>query len=149
MIINDVHRGIQKRKNRKRVGRGQGSGTGKTAGRGEKGASSRSGHAKRLGFEGGQMPLMRRVAKRGFNNNYFAKKVAIINVAALEELDNGTVVDIDFLTSNGHIKGRFDAVKVLGNGSLTKKLSVKAHEFSQSAMDKIKAAGGTIEKILA
>lgn len=148
MIIDDVHRGIEKHRQRKRVGRGAGSGTGKTAGRGEKGASSRSGGHVRLGFEGGQMPLMRRVAKRGFNNKYFAKVVAIVNLSALEaSFDDGALVDLDALASKGLTKGRYDVVKILGNGDLTKKLIVKAHEFSQSAMDKITAKGGQVERV--
>lgn len=150
MIINDVHRGIKKNKHRKRVGRGPGSGTGKTAGRGEKGASSRSGGHVRLGFEGGQMPLMRRVAKRGFNNKYFAKKVAIVNVSTLQAaFDDGAVVDLAALASKGLTKGRFDTVKILGNGALSKKLTVKANDFSQSAVEKITASGGQVERVSA
>lgn len=148
MIINDVHRGIQKRRHRKRVGRGIGSGTGRTAGRGEKGASSRSGGHARLGFEGGQMPLMRRVAKRGFNNKYFARVVAIVNVSCLEAaFEDGATVDLESLAARGLTKGRFDVVKILGKGDLNKKLTVKAHEFSQSAMEKITARGGQAERV--
>jgi large subunit ribosomal protein L15 len=148
MILNDVHRGIQKRKHRKRVGRGAASGHGRTATRGEKGASSRSGHSYRFGFEGGQMPLMRRIAKRGFNNNYFGKKVAIVNVSALDALyDNDETVDVQSLVSTGLVKGRFDAVKILGNGPLTKKLVVRVHKFSDSAAQKILAAGGRVERL--
>lgn len=148
MIINDVHRGIKKRKQRKRIGRGPGSGHGKTAGRGEKGHSSRSGFSFRLGFEGGQMPMMRRIAKRGFNNKYFSTKYAILNVAALEDaFEAGATVDPQALEASGLVKGRYDAVKILGNGSLTKKLTVKAHQFSASAIAKIEAAGGAIERI--
>jgi len=148
MIIDDVHRGIEKRRSRKRVGRGIGSGHGKTSTRGEKGASSRAGHSNRFAFEGGQMPMMRRVAKRGFNNAYFAKKVAIVNVAALEAtFEAGAVVDLDALRKSGLAKGRFDQVKILGTGDLTKKLTVKAHAFSQSAVDKIQAQGGEVEQL--
>jgi large subunit ribosomal protein L15 len=148
MIIDDVHRGIKKRKHRKRVGRGPGSGHGKTAGRGEKGHSSRSGFSFRLGFEGGQMPMMRRIAKRGFSNKYFAAKVAIVNVASLENaFDGGAAVDLASLEAKGLVKGRYDAVKILGNGGLTKKLTVKAHLFSASAVAKIEGAGGAIERI--
>lgn len=148
MIINDVHRGIKKRKQRKRVGRGPGSGQGKTAGRGEKGHSSRSGFSFRLGFEGGQMPMMRRIAKRGFNNKFFATKYAILNVATLEDaFEAGATIDPAALESQGLIKGRYDAVKILGNGDLKKKLTVKAHQFSASAIAKIEAAGGAIERI--
>lgn len=150
MIINDVHRGIVKRKERKRIGRGPGSGQGKTAGKGDKGHSSRSGHSFRLAFEGGQMPLARRVAKRGFNNNYFSRKVAIVNVSALDAaFEDGAVVDLDTLASSGLAKGKFEVVKILGNGNLTKRLTVKAHEFSASAVEKITAAGGQVEKIRA
>ncbi|HTI51439.1 MAG TPA: 50S ribosomal protein L15 [Planctomycetaceae bacterium] len=149
MIINDVHRGIKKRKHRKRVGRGPGSGHGKTAGRGEKGHSSRSGFSFRLGFEGGQMPMMRRIAKRGFNNKYFATRFAIVNVATLNDLfESGSTIDPAALEARGLVKGQYDAVKILGNGGLTKKLTVKAHHFSASAIAKIEAAGGTIERIV-
>ena len=148
MIINDVHKGIVKRKSRKRIGRGPGSGHGKTAGKGDKGHSSRAGHSFRFAFEGGQMPLARRVAKRGFNNNFFSKKAAIVNVASLDAaFENGAVVDLAALQAKGLAKGRFDVVKILGKGNVTKKLTVKAHEFSQSAADKITAAGGSVEKV--
>lgn len=149
MIINDVHRGIVKRKSRKRVGRGLGSGHGKTAGRGDKGHSAHPGHARRLGFEGGQMPLFRRLAKRGFSNRYFSKVVAVVNVAALEELfEAGSTVDPAALEAHGLVAGKYDAIKILGNGSLTKKLAVRAHEFSASAIEKITAAGGQAERLV-
>jgi large subunit ribosomal protein L15 len=148
MIINDVHRGIVKRKNRKRVGRGLGSGHGKTAGRGDKGHSAHSGHSKRLGFEGGQKQLVRRLAKRGFSNKYFSRVFAIVNLAALETaFENGDTVDQAALEAQGLVKGRFDEIKILGNGELTKKLTVKAHEFSASAEQKITAVGGVVERI--
>ena len=148
MIINDVHEGIKKRKHRKRVGRGPGSGHGKTAGRGEKGHSSRSGFSFRLGFEGGQMPMMRRIAKRGFSNKYFADRVAVLNVSTLDALfENGAVVDPAALEARGLVKGKYEAVKILGNGNLTRKLTVKAHRFSASAIAKIEGAGGSIERI--
>ncbi|MSR57725.1 MAG: 50S ribosomal protein L15 [Planctomycetaceae bacterium] len=148
MIIDDVHRGIKKRKQRKRVGRGPGSGHGKTAGRGEKGHSSRSGFSFRLGFEGGQMPMMRRIAKRGFNNKVFATKFAIVNVATLEQrFENGATVDAAALEALGLVKGRYDAIKILGQGDLTKKLNVKVQEFSASAVTKIEAVGGTVERL--
>ena len=148
MIINDVHRGIVKRKNRKRVGRGLGSGHGKTAGRGDKGHSAHSGHATRKGFEGGQKPLFRRLAKAGFNNKYFSKVVAIVNLSQLEELfEADSVVDIDLLKQHGVVSGKFDLVKVLGNGDLKKKLTVKANEFSAAAIEKIQAAGGQVERV--
>jgi len=149
MNINDVHTGIVKRKNRKRVGRGPGSGHGKTGGRGEKGHSSRSGHSFRFAFEGGQMPLVRRLAKRGFSNKYFARVVAIVNLAALEvAFEPGATVDVPALQACGLVKGKFDVVKILGNGTLTKKLSVRVHEFSASAMEKITAAGGQAERLV-
>jgi large subunit ribosomal protein L15 len=149
MIIDDVHRGIHKHRKRKRIGRGQGSGQGKTAGRGHKGAGSRSGFSERTGFSGGQMPLFRRVAKRGFNNKAFADVVAIINVSALEKaFDDGATVNPENLVEKGLASGRFDAIKVLGNGELKKKLNVQAHRFSKSAEEKITAAGGAIELVV-
>src|SRR5262249_3827389 len=149
MLINDVHRGIVKRKNRKRVGRGPGSGHGKTAGRGDKGHSAHPGFSRRFAFEGGQMPLVRRLAKRGFNNKYFSRVVAIVNVATLEErFENGATVDPAALEAAGIVKGEYDAVKILGNGELKKKLSVKAHEFSESASKKIQAAGGETIRLI-
>jgi large subunit ribosomal protein L15 len=148
MIIDDVHRGIRKNRTRKRLGRGPGSGLGKTSGRGHKGAGSRAGYSARLGFEGGQMPLARRVAKRGFNNKFFSTKVAIVNLATLEEVfETGGVIDPEALQSSGVIKGQYEAIKILGDGELTKKFTVKAHRFSQSAAQKIVAAGGQVEKI--
>ncbi|MCA9089188.1 MAG: 50S ribosomal protein L15 [Planctomycetaceae bacterium] len=148
MIIDDVHRGITKNKKRKRLGRGPGSGHGKTSGRGHKGAGSRRGHSSRLGFAGGQMPLFRVVAKRGFNNNAFADAVLGINVSLLEErFENGDTVDLVTLREKGLAKGRFDAVKILGDGELTKKLTVHAHRFSKGAEEKIQAAGGSVERI--
>lgn len=149
MILDDVHRGIQKNKNRKRVGRGPGSGHGKTSGRGHKGFGSRAGSSGRRSFEGGQMPLGRRVAKRGFNNTVFAPKIAEVNVSALEQaFEDGTTVTPEILKAKGLAKGRFDEVKILGHGDLKKKLTISAHRFSKSAEEKIAAAGGSIEKIL-
>src|SRR5262245_24032473 len=116
MVISDVHQGVHTQPDRKRVGRGLGSGHGKTSGRGHKGAGSRSGTKRHLGFEGGQMPLMRRIAKRGFNNNQFALSVAEVNVAALNAAyESGAKVDPESLVSKGLAKGRFDVVKILGN----------------------------------
>jgi len=134
------------RKQRKRLGRGPGSGHGKTAGRGEKGQKSRSGYSRRLGFEGGQMPLYRRVPKRGFTN-IFKTEFAILNVADLERVfDAGSVVDEAALRSAGLVKGK-KKVKVLGNGEITKKLTVHADKFSMTAKSKIEAAGGTCQEI--
>ena len=130
----------------KRIGRGHGSGQGKTAGKGHKGQKARAGRGMRPGFEGGQMPLQRRVPKRGFVN-IFATQYAIINVSALEAFDNGAVVDLEALKAAGIIKKAFDGVKVLGNGSLTKNVTVKAASFSESAKAKIEAAGGKAEVI--
>lgn len=148
MLINDVHRGIVKRKARKRVGRGPGSGHGKTAGRGDKGHSAHPGFARRLGFEGGQMPMMRRIAKHGFSNKFFSTKFAIVNVAALEQLfEAGAVIDPAALAEKGLVKGRHDGVKILGNGELKKRFTVRAHHFSASAAAKIQAAGGAVERV--
>ena len=131
----------------KRIGRGIGSGTGKTSGKGHKGQNARSGGGVRPGFEGGQMPLIRRLPKRGFTNNW--KKVyTTINVSDLEKLNEGTVVTAELLKENGIIsKIEPYGLKVLGNGNLTKKLTVKAAKFTQSATDKISAAGGSIEVV--
>ena len=148
MILDDVHRGISKRKRRRRVGRGPGSGHGKTAGRGHKGYGSRAGASRRPGFQGGQMPLFRRMAKRGFNNKAFADVVAIVNVATLEELfEKGDTVDQQALQAKGLTKGRFDLLKILGQGDLSKSLTVVADRFSKSAVEKIEAAGGTVQVV--
>ncbi|MCI6245074.1 MAG: 50S ribosomal protein L15 [Eubacterium sp.] len=129
----------------KRIGRGAGSGQGKTAGKGHKGAKARSGYSRRPGFEGGQMPLQRRVPKRGFNN-IFRTEYATVNVAALEErFDANAVVDAESLKACGLIKKELDGIKVLGNGDLTKALTVKVSAVSESAKAKIEAAGGTVE----
>ena len=129
----------------KRIGRGHGSGNGKTAGKGHKGQKARAGRGQRFGFEGGQMPLQRRIPKRGFNN-IFAKEIAIVNVSAIADLfEDGAVVDIEALKNAGLIKKELDGVKVLGNGDITKKLTIKANAFSAGAKAKIEAAGGTAE----
>lgn len=134
----------QPAKDCKRIGRGNGSGNGKTAGKGHKGQKARSGGGVRIGFEGGQMPLMRRIPKRGFNN-IFATKYAIINVSDLNKFKDGTVVDTELLKAAGLINKEFDGVKVLGNGELTSKVTVKAAKFSKSAIEKIEKAGGKSE----
>ena len=131
---------------RKRIGRGHGSGNGKTAGKGHKGQNARSGGGVRIGFEGGQMPLTRRIPKRGFNN-IFAKKYSIVNVSDLSKFVDVTVVDTEMLIASGLIKKENDGVKVLGNGELTAKITVKAAKFSQSAIEKIEKAGGKAEVI--
>ena len=128
-----------------RVGRGHGSGNGKTAGKGHKGQKARSG-APRPGFEGGQMPLYRRLPKRGFTNRN-TKDIVSINITELNRFEDGTVVTIETLVENGVIKNPKDGVKILGNGELTKKLTVKANAFSASVAEKIQALGGTTEVI--
>ena len=130
----------------KRIGRGQGTGQGTTAGRGMNGQNSRSGGGVRLGFEGGQMPLYRRLPKRGFNNKW-AKEYAEINVQDLNRFEDGAVVDLEALVQAGLVKQVKDGVKVLGNGELDKKLTVKADKFSKSAAEKIEKAGGKAEVI--
>ncbi len=130
----------------KRKGRGPGSGNGKTAGKGHKGQNARSGGGVRIGFEGGQMPITRRLPKRGFNN-IFAKNYAIVNVDALNAFDNGAVVGTEELLAKKIIRKAEDGLRVLGNGELTKKLTVKANAFSESAKAKIEAAGGKVEVI--
>ncbi len=133
-------------KEAKRIGRGHGSGNGKTAGKGHKGQKARAGHGMRPGFEGGQMPLQRRIPKRGFNN-IFAKEWAAINLSALNVFEDGATVDAAALAEKGIVKKADIPVKVLGNGKLTKKLTVKLNAFSASAAEKIGAAGGKAEVI--
>lgn len=131
----------------KRIGRGHGSGQGKTAGKGHKGQKARSGGSIRPGFEGGQMPLQRRMPKRGFNN-IFAKEFATVNVSELEKrFESGAIVDADALIESGAIKEVKDGIKILGNGELTKNITVKAVKFTASAKEKIEKAGGTAEVI--
>jgi large subunit ribosomal protein L15 len=130
----------------KRIGRGQGTGQGTTAGRGMNGQNSRSGGGVRLGFEGGQMPLYRRLPKRGFTNKW-AKEFAEVNVKDLNRFEDGAVVDANALLEKGLIGKALDGVKVLGNGELEKKLTVKAEKFSKSAVEKIEKAGGKAEGI--
>lgn len=130
----------------KRIGRGHGSGWGKTAGKGHKGQKARAGRGQRPGFEGGQMPLQRRVPKRGFNN-IFAKEYAIVNLAALNKFEAGAVVDAEALIAAGIIGKNFDGVKILANGKLEKALTVKANAFSESAKAQIESAGGKAEVI--
>ncbi len=130
----------------KRIGRGHGSGQGKTAGKGHKGQKARAGRGMRPGFEGGQMPLQRRIPKRGFNN-IFATRYAAINVSALNAFENGAVVDVEALKAAGLVKKTYDGVKILGNGSLEKNLTVKVAAYSESAKAKIEAAGGKAEVI--
>ncbi|PWM36382.1 MAG: 50S ribosomal protein L15 [Clostridiales bacterium] len=138
-VPGSTHKGFRK-------GRGAGSGNGKTAGKGHKGQNARSGGGVRPGFEGGQMPLQRRVPKRGFVN-IFATKMTAINVSALNKFEDGAVVDAEALKSAGIIKKELDGVKILGHGELSKKLTVKVAAFSDSAKQKIEAAGGKAEVI--
>jgi large subunit ribosomal protein L15 len=130
----------------KRKGRGQGTGNGTTAGRGNKGQKARSGGGVRPGFEGGQMPLSRRLPKRGFTN-IFAKEYAEINIGSLDIFEEGAVITPELLKERGLVKKVLDGVKILGNGEITKKLTVKAHKFSESAKQKIEAIGGKVEVI--
>lgn len=133
-------------KERKRIGRGHGSGQGKTAGKGHKGQKARSGGSIRPGFEGGQMPLQRRIPKRGFNN-IFAKKIVAINVSDLNKFEDGAEVDAQALVNAGIVKKEYDGIKILGNGEISKKLTVKVAAYSESAKQKIEAAGGKAEVV--
>ena len=134
-------------KTRKRVGRGAGSGLGKTSGKGHKGQNARSGGGVRVGFEGGQLPLFRRLSKRGFNNYEFRTVYATVNVSDLDRFEEGTTVTPELLIETGLVKKQLDGIKVLGNGELTKKLTVKAHKFSDVAKTKIENIGGKTEVI--
>ncbi len=133
-----------KGKNRNRVGRGIGSGNGKTAGKGHKGQKARTGGKIRRGFEGGQTPLYRRIPKRGFNN-IFSIEYATVNVSDLERFEDGTVVNMELLLNEGIVRKPLAGLKVLGNGNLTRKLTVEAKKFTASAKEKIEAVGGKIE----
>lgn len=146
MKLNDLTAVPGSRREPKRIGRGIGSGQGKTAGKGHKGQKARSGAGMRPGFEGGQMPLQRRIPKRGFVN-HFAKSIKAVNVSELEKFENGATVDIQALIDAGIVKVCCDGVKILGNGSLSKKLEVKVSAFSNTAKQKIEAAGGKAEVI--
>jgi large subunit ribosomal protein L15 len=142
MRIDDVNQGIQKNKKRRRIGRGPGSGHGKTSGRGHNGQKSRAGWSRHPIFQGGAMPMVRRVPKRGFNNKW-ADTVAIVNVSDLERLfEAGAEVTPESLRERSLLKSRYDELKILGDGELTKKLKVSAHRFSKSAKEQIEKAGG-------
>ena len=132
---------------RKRVGRGIGSGLGKTSGKGHKGQNARSGGGVRQGFEGGQLPLFRRLPKRGFTNAMFKKEYAVINLSDLNKFEDGTTVSPELLKEMGLVKKQLDGIKVLGNGKLEKKLVVKAHKFSNVAKEQIEKLGGKAEVI--
>jgi large subunit ribosomal protein L15 len=147
MNLTEVHQGVKKYKKRKRIGRGTGSGHGKTSGRGHKGQGSRAGFSMHPAFEGGQMPLVRRVPKRGFNNRW-ALTVAVVNLSDLEaRFNDGDQVTPESLREKNLAKTRYDVLKVLGDGELTKKLTVSAHRFSRTAREKIEQAGGAIVEL--
>ena len=146
MKLNDLSPAAGSTKEAYRKGRGSGSGNGKTAGRGHKGQKARSGGGTRIGFEGGQMPLARRIPKRGFNN-IFAKPLESVNVSVLDKFEDGAVVDAQALLDAGILSKCRYGVKILGNGEITKKLTVKASAFSETAKEKIEAAGGKAEVI--
>jgi large subunit ribosomal protein L15 len=148
MDLNSVSRGVAKRKLKRRVGRGIGSGQGKTAGLGSKGQYASAGARLPSGlFEGGQMPLYRRLPKRGFSNARFQKDWAIVNVGDLDEYDAGSTIDMAALKVKRLVVGTYDGLRVLGDGDLSKKLTVKAHHFTKSAKEKIEKAGGACEVI--
>ena len=148
MKIHELGKDPGRAKKRKRCGRGEASGLGKTSGYGHKGSQARSGRGKGYGggFEGGQMPLQRRLPKRGFTNP-FRIEVAVVNLDSLESFDSGATIDVEMLKDRGLVRNRAEVIKVLGNGELSKKFIVKAHRFSKSAKDKIEAKGGTVEII--
>ena len=146
MNLNELSPAVGSRKESKRIGRGHGSGQGKTAGKGHKGQKARAGRGMRPGFEGGQMPLQRRIPKRGFNN-IFAKEIDAINLNALNAFEDGAVVDAKALLDAGILSKCRYGVKILGNGEISKKLTVKASAFSETAKEKIEAAGGKAEVI--
>ena len=147
MYLNELSPAEGAKTSVKRKGRGPGSGNGKTAGKGHKGQKARSGGGVRPGFEGGQTPLYRRIPKRGFNNKIFANHYAEINVCDLNSFDDGAVVDAQALIEAGLIKKSYDGISVLGNGQLSKKLTVKAARFTKSAAEKIESVGGKAEVI--
>lgn len=147
MKLHELSPVVGSKKDARRIGRGHGSGWGKTAGKGHKGQKARAGHGMRPGFEGGQMPLQRRIPKRGFNN-IFAKNIVTVNLGTLEKkFENGATVDTEALIKAGIIKNSFDGVKILSNGTLSKSLTVKATAFSESAKEKIEAVGGKAEVV--
>lgn len=147
MKLNNIHPAEGATTTKKRVGRGIGSGNGKTAGKGHKGQNARSGGGVRPGFEGGQLPLFRRLPKRGFSNAKFKTVYAVINLSDLEKFEKDAVITPELLHEMGLIKNQLDGIKVLGNGTLTKKLVVKAHKFSNTAKAKIEELGGKAEVI--
>ncbi len=147
MLNHEITSKVGAHKRRRRVGRGPGSGQGKTCGRGHKGAGSRAGSVSVSVYEGGQMPLFRRLPKRGFNNTKFATRCEIVNICQLERFDDGAIVSVEQLSDAGLIDSIKSKVKILGKGDLTRKLEVTAHKFSKSAEEKIAASGGTAKVI--
>lgn len=147
MKLNELQRNIGATHAKKRVGRGSGSGLGKTSGRGQKGQKARSGGSINPVFEGGQLPLYRRIPKRGFSNHMFKTRYAVINLDAFNAFEDNTVVTPALLKDAGIIKNQLDGIKVLGNGKLEKKLTIQANKFSKSALEKIKEAGSKAEVI--
>ena len=147
MKLNELQRNIGATHAKKRVGRGSGSGLGKTSGRGQKGQKARSGGSINPVFEGGQLPLYRRLPKRGFTNARFKTVYGVINVEDLNKFEDGTVVTPALLRETGLVKKQYDGIKVLGNGKLEKKLTIQANKFSESALEKIKEAGSKAEVI--
>ena len=145
MRLNELEKNVGATQRRKIVGRGRGSGLGKTSGKGHKGQNARSGGGVRAVFEGGQTPLYRRLPKKGFSNYEFKTTYAVINVSDLNRFDNGTVVSPALLKEVGLVKNQLDGIKVLGNGKLEKKLTVQAHKFSKTAQEKIEKSGSKIE----
>ena len=147
MKLNELKVTEGSKKVRNRVGRGTSSGNGKTSGKGHKGQKARSGYSRKAGFEGGQLPLYRRLPKRGFSNAQFKVEYAVVNLNDLNKFDEGTTVTPELLKETGMVKKQLSGIKVLGNGALEKKLTVKAHKFSETAKEKIEAAGGKVEVI--
>jgi len=147
MKLHELEKNIGAKQERKRVGRGSGSGLGKTSGKGQKGQNSRSGGGVRASFEGGQIPLYRRLPKRGFSNFEFKTTYATVNVSDLNRFEDGTLVTPALLKEVGLANKELDGIKILGNGSLEKKLTIQAHKFSRSAVEKIEASGSKIEVI--
>jgi len=145
MKLHELEKNVGATQKRKIVGRGRGSGLGKTSGKGHKGQNARSGGGVRSVFEGGQTPLYRRLPKRGFNNAQFRTEYAVINVSDLNRFENGTVVSPALLKEVGLVKNQLDGIKVLGNGELTKKLTIQANKFSKTAVEKIEKSGSKIE----
>ncbi|NIA17111.1 MAG: 50S ribosomal protein L15 [Planctomycetes bacterium] len=147
MLNHEITSIASSNKKSRRVGRGSGSGYGKTCGRGHKGAGSRAGSGGLLGYEGGQMPLFRRIPKQGFSNYNFARRYEVVNVSQLDKFDDGSTIDVQQLFNAGMVGSLTSRVKVLGDGELTKKLDVSVHKFSKSAQNKIQSCGGTAKVV--